>query len=241
MRRAHVLTLLTILALLAPAVLMARSQVIVQRMPTTAPVSGCGSALIASDTFTEASTGNIALNTHTKTSGGSWTTGGGTSGINDLSLDRANDVALSTASGANGAGGVIDDSVGCYDYSIQSLVRTGGTGSNRVGVLGRYDLAAGNGYWLRITGGGELSLYEDVAGSAANLISSTTVAGVVGSFAVGTNYTLRLDMKGTQLLSYINDTQAFASTNATYTTGKPGIKITNTSSRADTFTSSFIP
>lgn len=202
----------------------------------------CGSSVIASDTFTEGSTGNIALNTHTKDSGGSWTTGGGSLGINDLSLDRTNDVVLSTASGSNGAGGVIDDSITCYNYKVEASMRTGSTGTNRIGVLARYDLASGNGYWLRITGSGTLDLYKDVGGSATVLLSSDTVTNIVGSFSSATNYDLRLDINGSQLTAYINSTLAFPSvTDTSYTTGKPGIKITNTSPRGDGFVATYLP
>lgn len=214
---------------------------VIQHRQTVVAGSSCGSALIASDTFTESGTGNIALNAHTKTTGGTWVTGGGALGLNDLSLDRTNDLVLSTASATNGAGGVIDDTVSCYNYNVQMTARTGGTGSNRIGPMGRFDIATGNGYWLRITGGGSVELYELIANSADVQLCTDSVATLLGSFATSTNYTLLLEMNGTTLTASINSTQLCSVTNSTYSTGKPGVKITNTSPRGDNFSATFLP
>lgn len=202
---------------------------------------GCGSSEFANDTFTEAGTGNIDLDTHTKDSGGTWTNGAGQNGVNSLSLDRANDVFLSTASGTNGAGAVISDTVSCQNYTVEASVRTVSTGTNRIGVTARHDLAAGTGYWLRIAGNGDISLFTMVNGAATTELCDNTVATLVGSFSTGTNYDLGLSVNGTTISAEINGISLCSITDSTYSTGKPGLLITNTGPRGDNFTATYIP
>lgn len=203
--------------------------------------ASCGSDVFAEDNFTEASTGNISLESHTKTSGGTWVGSNGQNATNGLSLDRANDVVLSTSAGSNGAAAVISEAVTCYDYYTYMSARTGSTGSNRIGPMARFDLATGNGYWLRITGGGDVDVYVLAGGSATVELCSESIAALVGSFSTGTNYDLVLNVDGSTISATINDIPVCSVTDTTYTTGKPGIKITNTAPRGDNFEAAHLP
>jgi hypothetical protein len=201
-------------------------------------VAGCGSSEFANDTFTD---GTVNLDAHTKDSGGSWTNSNGLNLTNGLQIDGPNDVIRSTASASNGAAAVIDDTVTCYDYKVVMDARTGSTGTNRIGPLARFDLTTGDGYWLRTSGSGSVSLYILDGGSATTELCTATISSLLGSFSTSTMYTLRLEVDGSSLGAYINDTEVCTTTDTTYTAGKPGVKTTNTSPRGDNFVATYLP
>lgn len=187
------------------------------------------------DTFTEASTGDVALDTHVPETGTGWTgTDAGAAGV--LKLDRSNDdVKASTGTGH----GVISDSVPANNYEVSCSGRTGSTGSNRYGVILRWDEPGDNGYEGRIRGDGVWEIREVTAG-VATVLNSGNVSAVVGSFSVATNYTIMVRARGTSLKLFINGTLAGSATNGNWTGGSVGITCSGTAPRITSFSADSI-
>ncbi len=202
-----------------------------------AAAAGCSGAF-ATDSFTEGGFTNLELNLHTKDSGSGWTDP--SFEPRRVYIDQTNDNILSTTTaGGAGALAVVSDSITCFNYSVQMLGRTGSTTNNRIGVLGRFDATAGTGYEFRITGAGQAELRRWDSSSSQTVLASNAIAG----FSTATNYTLRMDLENSTgtIKCFIDGVMSSSSVSTTYTTGKPGLIMTNSNPRGDNFVATYYP
>lgn len=212
--------------------------VIVQRQAGASSSAGC-SGTFATDTFTEAAATEILLTAHTKDSGGGWTERADT--VKDgysVYLNGTNDVILSTTVVGGGALAAISDTLTCFDYSVEMTAQVGvAAGNHRIGLLMRYDPVTDTGYNFRIEGDGDADLYIRTGGGAGSKLADGTVA----SFNASTVYDLRCDVEGSQITCYVDDVEVVSATDGTYTTGNPGVFITNTGPRGFDFSAAYLP
>jgi hypothetical protein len=164
-----------------------------------------------SDTFTETSTVN--LGSHTADSGHTWTGANTTDGT--LKNNSTDDVGTTGASTNNFA--VVNVGAPSPNYYVECVAKTGGTGTDRVGVVARWDVAASNGYILRLRGStSDVELGVMTGGSITSLGTYT-----IPSFSSSTNYTLRLKVSGTSIIASVNGTERISVTDSTYTGAMP--------------------
>lgn len=226
---------LVIIAAVLLSPVTARAWVIQHNIATVSGSTSCGSVLISSDPFTRASTGNELL-----TVDGMWAERTTLNGYS-VYVDRTNDVALSTTNTGGGAYAALSATLTCHDYSVEWSGKTGNTtASQRSGVLARYDPATHSGFLFRIEGDGDADLYRVDAG-VNTLLGHTTVAAVLGAFSATTNYLVEMHVKGTSITCYLDNTQALFVIDATYATGNPGVFLTNTGARGDSFSATYLP
>jgi hypothetical protein len=103
------------------------------------------------------------------------------------------------------------------NYAVQCVVTVPSEANVAAGVGARYADAALSGY-VFIGGAGGVGLYRLDSGTP-------TVLGtyVDASFTAGATKTLRLEVEGSSLRAYIDGTQRITATDATYSSGSPGL------------------
>lgn len=195
---------------------------------------GCSGAFFE-DTFTEDGSGTIEFTTHTPESGGSWVR---TEADGELIVDRTSDEIRSTVSDGDTKLGYWTGSASCADYFVSATAKAGGVGSsNRVGVLGRWDPAAGgSGYRFRIEGDGTARLERVVNGTASDLDTDA-----VASFSSSTYYTIELRMSGSTIQGYVNGALECVAIDSTHSSpGTVGVLVRNNAVRMTTIGATYL-
>nr|WP_223192405.1 family 16 glycoside hydrolase [Paenibacillus sedimenti] len=106
------------------------------------------------------------------------------------------------------------------DYSVEAKVKVDNfNGSNRTYVAGRYK--DGNNFYaasLYNSSGGTLEIRKKVSGSTTTLASKTNFG-----LEAGTWYTIKLEMSGSSIKMYVNDTLQLSATDSSLTSGAVGL------------------
>ena len=104
--------------------------------------------------------------------------------------------------------------------------------SATVSLWGRYDATwnADCGYYVSLRGDGKLALGKRVAGVSTAIGSPVAVP---GGIATGTWYDVKLDIQGTTLKAYVNNTQLLTQTDSSCTSGSVGVGSTGASFESD--------
>lgn len=153
-------------------------------------------ALFISDTYTEAGTGTMDLNTHTPELGGTWVDHPHANYTTPFNLDRDTDRIFSIGTAA-----YYNDTVpSSADYYVQADFHHISTIAQNVAVCARMDTTADTMYLVRLDSGATWHMRQIVAGSALTIGSSTSQIPSVGNFTRG-----KFIVEGDQLSFYGND------------------------------------
>jgi len=149
--------------------------------------------------------------------GGNWTT---VTGQGDVAI------VSNQAVGGNGGGGAVarwNADTFSDDQYCQAKIQT----IDGASLLTRVPSSAFDGYLLYMAGSGDVRIYRMDAGSAIGPLSTPNFAYVVGD-------TVKLTSVGSTHTAYKNGVaQANPATDATHTSGSPGINFNNSSSALD--------
>jgi len=162
------------------------------------------------DTFTRGA--DVALESHTSDSGGTWT---GCNTTQFQVLAATDDAVLeTTASNLVNYIACGSETITSADYWSEITGHTGTTSSaERIGPGVRF--SSGNGYALILYGTGDVEIRRYTANSPTT-ISTNPVYYHIPDFSITTDYTLRIEITGTSIVGYVNGTQRLTSTDATY-------------------------
>lgn len=204
----------------SPLAFAGTTMVIRREVPSSGtPAATCKAS---SDTFTEASTGDINLSAGTPDLG-TWQ--GAAAGTGMFLIDRTADVLKTTATTTVYV--TFTDAIAGSSVTIYAKGAANNTATGRVGVCGLYSAEMPNytGYESRFDQAGKLDFRK-----SGVQVSSTTMATVLGSYANTTEYSLKMvisDIGGAgQLIRvFVNDKEAtvLRTSDTTFTSGYGGV------------------
>lgn len=183
----------------------------------------------ASDTFTD--TNGILLQNHTSNSGHTWSK---IAGDTDITIQTNEARLRSDTSSVDDALYVINATPPSADYYVQAVCRHGDpTSSNAlVGVVARCDETGANRYQAYLFGGSAgnrgLRLVKSVAGSG------TTLGTYLFDWAGNTNYTIKLECRGSTIRVFLDGVERINVTDTSISSAnKGGIRLVAAGSSLD--------
>lgn len=170
------------------------------------------------DTFTD--TDSTAIASHTGETGATWTkhtlSDVGSAGV--VTANRARSSGAGDLAGFWYSSGVPQSP----DYDVVAIVRRLTTFATVAAVLGRFDTAALTGYRFSANNyGSAWILTKFVAGVQTDMGGTYT-----GDFALTTDYTMKLEMRGSTINCYVNGILRITTVDSAVTaTGRAGIEL----------------
>ena len=102
------------------------------------------------------------------------------------------------------------------DYSVEVVARSGGL-SNGIGPAARCAASSTVTYYAYIIFGGDAAYLVEITGGSESVLATGS------SVSANTNYTLRLEVEGSTIRCYLNGSLDIETTDASLTSGPPGI------------------
>jgi hypothetical protein len=220
------------------------SAVVLFQDSDAAAVVGCGSAIFSSATFTVGA--DTRLVAYTNDTGDGWVDHPTSLPTSPLMIIDTTDLVRTTATTGT-AMAVINQAITCFNYSVQMQVTpNNATSGHRMGPLARMDVTLDQGYEFRLvnqTGVAELRRRDSSASQV--LLGSATIGDITGLVFNSTNtYTMKISVDSANIFTCTVNGFGHAAlirTDATYTTGRPGIFATNSGPRGDNWIATYVP
>lgn len=172
-------------------------------------------SVFVSDTFTDTAT--TALTAHTGGTGATWTLAPSATG--SMLISNANRVFANVNPVGNNCDHYASGIPATADYDVEAVIRRVTNATGATGVLGRVSTSATTKYSAFLYFDGQFYLYKNVAGTETQLGVYNAVT------ADNTNYTVKLEMRGTAIKAYLDGVLRISATDGAITAaGRAGIE-----------------